>query len=102
MEFNKALIFLIFRGKRKQVKVLEATALPYEGLTGDLLCVILGLMYKSFSLGFPLFGFKMRLPCCTTPCVNENQNKYNISTNTVDYIYDASYCSKREERVNLY
>ena len=84
------------------MNVLEATATPHEGLTGDLLCVILGLMYKSFSLGFPLFGFKIRLPCCTTPCINENQNKYNTSTNTVDYIQDATYCSNKEEWVNLH
>ena len=52
--------------------MLEVTAIPLR-LTGDLLCVILGLMYKSFSLGFPLFGFKIRLPCCTTPCKNEKK-----------------------------
>lgn len=63
------------RRNKKQVDVLEVTAIPYKGLTGDLLCVILGLMYKSFSLGFPLFGFKMRLPCCTTPCINEKKLK---------------------------
>ena len=54
----------------------------YQGHTGDLLCVMLGLMYKSFSLGFPLFGFKIKFPCCTTPCVNKTLLGFITSTDT--------------------
>lgn len=78
--------FVEERRNKKQVDVLEVTAIPYKGLTGDLLCVILGLMYKSFSLGFPLFGFKIRLPCCTTPCIKEKKLKDTNITKDVHVV----------------
>ena len=87
ISFMEGLIFPIFlRSEETSDTVLEVPAFPYEGgPTGDLLCVILGLMYKSFSLGFPLFGFKIRLPCCTTPCINEK--KLKDANVTEKYVY---------------